>query len=224
MATVISDLLPLAFAVAISPLPLIAVVLILLSKQASKTCVGFLIGWTAGIVVVTSIAVVLVGQTERSSAALTTLSSVLEIIVGVLLLAIGVAQWRLRPKRVDDPKLPRWLSSIDSLTGSKALVVGVLLTAINPKNLLICFTAATTIGAGDLSAAGKTVAVTVFTLLAISPVAVLIAVYLSARQRMNDLLMKLRRQLIQNTATVITVLIVIIGAVLIGKGVRDFPS
>jgi len=51
---VIGDLLPLAVGVAISPIPIIAVILMLMSREASRTSVGFLIGWVAGIVVVTT--------------------------------------------------------------------------------------------------------------------------------------------------------------------------
>ena len=50
MGEVIGDLLPLALGVAISPIPVIAAILMLLSRQAGKTSTGFLIGWIAGIV------------------------------------------------------------------------------------------------------------------------------------------------------------------------------
>lgn len=50
MGTVIGDVLPLAIGVAISPIPIIAVILMLLSEQAGRTSVGFLAGWIAGVV------------------------------------------------------------------------------------------------------------------------------------------------------------------------------
>ncbi|MGH3502089.1 MAG: hypothetical protein ACRDQA_14575 [Nocardioidaceae bacterium] len=45
MGAVIGDVLPLAIGVAISPIPIIAVILMLLSRQASRTSTGFLLGW-----------------------------------------------------------------------------------------------------------------------------------------------------------------------------------
>ncbi|MFF0387664.1 GAP family protein [Kitasatospora sp. NPDC004615] len=45
--TQIGELLPLAVGVAISPIPIIAVVLMLLSRQATRTSPGFLAGWAA---------------------------------------------------------------------------------------------------------------------------------------------------------------------------------
>ena len=50
-ASVIGDILPLALGIAISPIPIIAAILMLLSPKAKGTSVGFLLGWVLGIVV-----------------------------------------------------------------------------------------------------------------------------------------------------------------------------
>ena len=67
MGAVIGDLLPLAVGVAISPVPIVAVILMLMSRQAGRTSVGFLMGWVAGIVVVTTVVLLLVGQAKNTS-------------------------------------------------------------------------------------------------------------------------------------------------------------
>ena len=51
MNVVIGEILPLALGVAISPIPVMAAILMLLSPNAKGTSVGFLVGWVAGIVV-----------------------------------------------------------------------------------------------------------------------------------------------------------------------------
>jgi hypothetical protein len=51
MGSVIGEILPLAVGIAISPIPIIAVILMLLSPRAKGTSLGFMIGWIAGIVV-----------------------------------------------------------------------------------------------------------------------------------------------------------------------------
>ncbi len=51
MVPVIGEILPLALGVAISPIPIIAAILMLLSPKARVTSVGFLLGWVLGIVV-----------------------------------------------------------------------------------------------------------------------------------------------------------------------------
>ncbi len=49
MGSVIGEILPLAVGIAISPIPIIAVILMLLSPHAKGASVGFMIGWLAGI-------------------------------------------------------------------------------------------------------------------------------------------------------------------------------
>jgi len=90
MGAVIGDLLPLGLSVAISPIPIAAVILMLLSGQAARTSTGFLAGWVAGIVVVTVVVLLLVGQAGNTSAGKpSTASSVLKLVFGVLALGEG---------------------------------------------------------------------------------------------------------------------------------------
>ena len=224
MGTVIGDLLPLAIGVAISPIPIIAVILMLLSRQAGKNSVGFLVGWVAGIVAVTTVVLLLVGQASNTSTGPSTISSVLKLTFGVLVLLIGVRQWQGRPKEGEPAKMPKWMRAIDRITLGKALGLGVVLSGVNPKNLLMCLGAGTTIGAAHLSAGGDVVAVVVFTVLASCTIAGPVIVYLSARERMAQPLTNLRAWLTQNNVTVMAVLMLVIGVVLIGKGIGGLTS
>src|SRR5919112_2139748 len=136
---VIGDLLPLAIGVAISPIPIIAVILMLLAPKAGGTSAGFLIGWLVGIAGVTTVFLLLAGvldlgsSTEPSAAA-----SWVELALGVLLLLLAARQWQGRPEPGVEPALPKWMAAIDTFTAGKAAGLGLLLSAVNPKNLLLC--------------------------------------------------------------------------------------
>ena len=225
MGAVIGDLLPLGLSVAISPIPIAAVILMLLSRQAARTSTGFLAGWVTGIVVVTVVVLVLVGQAGNTSAGKpSTASSVLKLVFGVLLLGLAVRQWRERPKAGEAAEMPKWMSTIDSFTFAKALGLGFALSAVNPKNLLMCLAAGSTIGAAHLSGGGDVVAVAVFTLIGASTVAIPVIGYLTARSKMAGPLESLRDWLTQNNATVMAVLLAVIGVVLLGKGISGLTS
>jgi hypothetical protein len=48
-----------------------------------------------------------------------------------------------RPCGTEDAALPRWMQAIDTFTPAKALAMGIALSAVNPKNLLLTVAAAT---------------------------------------------------------------------------------
>jgi threonine/homoserine/homoserine lactone efflux protein len=220
MGQVIGDLLPLALGVAISPVPIMAVILMLLAPKAGGTSTGFLIGWVAGIVIATVVFVVVASVTgleaggEPSAA-----SSWIKIALGVVLVALAVVQWRGRPHDGEQPTMPGWMTAIDTFTPLKAIGLGFLLAAVNPKNLAMAIAAGVAIGGSGLPTGPTVVAIAVFTVLAASTVAAPVIAYAVASGRMAKPLDSLRRWLVDNNATVMATLLLVIGVVLAGKGI-----
>jgi threonine/homoserine/homoserine lactone efflux protein len=192
----------------------------LLSRKATATSTGFLLGWVVGIVLVTVVVLVLVGQAGNTAGGEpSTMSSVLKLVLGAALILLAVRQWQGRPKAGETGAMPKWMDAIESFSFVRALLLGFGLSAINPKNLLLCLAAGTTIGAAHLPTGQLVV---VFTLLACSTVAVPVVGYLAARDRMAAPLDRLRAWLTQNNAAVTAVLLLVIGTVLLGKGIAGF--
>lgn len=223
MGSVIGDILPLALGIAISPVPIIAAILMLLSPKAKGTSVGFLIGWVLGIVIAVVVFTLLASIIpEQDPDASKPIAGWIKIILGAGLLFLAVRQWRSRPKAGEEAALPKWMAAIDSMTAVRALVLGFLLSAVNPKNLLMAIGAGVIIGTGALSAGEITLAIVIFTLIAACSVAIPVIAYLIASKRMVAPLESLRTWLVQNNATVMAVLLLVIGVVLIGKGIGSF--
>ena len=217
MWQVIGEVLPLALGVAISPIPIIATILMLLSPQARRTSLGFLTGWVTGIIVAVVVFTLLSSLISGDpSATATTVAGIVKILIGVLLVALAVKQWRGRPKGDDTPELPQWMSALDTMSASRAALLGFVLAAVNPKNLLLAASAGLAIGLAT-AAAGITAGV-VFVLLAASTVAVPVVAYLVASQRLETPLEQLRVWLVHNNATIMAVLLLVIGVSVIGKG------
>jgi Sap, sulfolipid-1-addressing protein len=215
MGAVIGEVLPLALGVAVSPIPIIAAILMLFSARAASTSTGFLIGWVLGIVVATAVFTALAGTLQTGGGPSAT-ASWIKIGLGAALVLVGIRQWRNRGGEHDTPK---WMAAVDDFTFPKALGLGFLLSAVNPKNLIMAAGAGVTIGSGAVGVGGDVAAVAVFTVIASSTVAVPVIAYLVAAQRMRGPLESLKKWLQDNNATVMATLVLVIGVVLVGKGV-----
>jgi Sap, sulfolipid-1-addressing protein len=128
MGAVIGDLLPLAVGVAISPIPIIAIILMLLAPKAGRASTGFGFGWLLGIVVVTTLVLLVAGGTAGASTGGPSAGvSWVKLVLGLLLLGVGVKQWRDRPKPGDETPLPKWMAAIDKVTPVRATALGFAL-------------------------------------------------------------------------------------------------
>ena len=223
MIPVIGEILPLAVGVAVSPIPIIAAILMLLSPRAKTMSVVFLLGWVVGTVMAV-VAFILLSSVLPSDDAggPSVVGGVIKIVLGVLLLAVALRQWRSRPAQGEQVALPKWMSAIDSLTPVKGFVLAFLLAAVNPKNLLLAASAGLIVGTAELTLGEDAVVVVVFTLLACSTVLIPVLAYLIASARMGEPLERLREWLVHNNATILAVLVLVIGVSMIGKGMASF--
>ncbi len=216
MGSVLGDLLPVAVGVAISPIPIVAVILVILSNDSAGASTGFAAGWTAGIALVTTVIVLLAntlgGTTAREPSAAV---SWIKIVLGALLLVLAAAQWRDR----SDATPPRWMRAIDQLTPLRALGLGAVLSALNPKNLLLCVSAGLVIGGSGLGSGAKAVAIVVFTALAAATVLAVVVGYALAADRLRGTLDSAREWLQANNHAVLAIVLVVMGAVVLGKGI-----
>jgi hypothetical protein len=215
---VLTGLLPLAVVVAVSPVPIVAVVLMLLAPRAGGTGAGFLVGWIAGIGGVTTAVLLLVGDDSTDSDRWASVASYVELGLGVLLLALAVRQWWSRPKDGEETVLPAWLAGIDRLTVARAGGLGLLLSAANPKALLVCIAAGLAIAAGALPAVDSAWSVGVFTAVAASSVAVLVLAHAVGGVRIARPLRSLRGWLTAHSAAATASLLGVIGVVLVVQG------
>ena len=113
MGGVIGDILPLAIVVAISPVPIIAVILILFSARARTNGPAFLAGWVVGLAVLGTVVLVLSDAGDlHDQDGPSTAAGVVQLILGVLLLLASLRQWRSRPKHGEEPECrsgwPAW--------------------------------------------------------------------------------------------------------------------
>jgi threonine/homoserine/homoserine lactone efflux protein len=222
MGTVIGEILPLAVGIAISPIPIVAVILMLLSPRAKSASVGFMIGWVAGVAVVVVVFTLLFSVLPQSTGGASRVAGVIKIILGLLLLFLALRQWRSRPAEGEPPTMPKWMSGIEEMNAGKAFGLGFLLAAVNPKNLLLAISAGVIIGGAGLAFDQAFIAIIIFVLLAACTVIVPVIGYLIAANRLAGPLDKLREWLVDNNAAIMAVVLLVIGVAVIGKGIAEF--
>jgi threonine/homoserine/homoserine lactone efflux protein len=222
MNEVIGELLPLALGVAISPVAVIAAILMLLSSRARANGLGFLTGLVLGIIATTVVFILLARLIPESGGGPKPIIGTFKLLLGVLLLVFAVRQWRGRPRDGADPKLPKWMAAIGSMTASRAFTFGLLLSAANPKNLTMSATAGLAIAGGALPLGSIILAAAIFVLVAVSTVAVPVVAYLVSHGRLRSPLDSLRVWLVTNNSVVMAVLFLVLGVVNIGKGIAAY--
>lgn len=224
MVPVIGQVLPEAVGIALSPVPIIGLILMLLSKNARKNSLMFMIGWLAGLTVVAVIVLALVNAGKLATSESTTETGVLwgKVLLGGALLFLAFRNWKKRPKKGEQGEMPKWMATIDSVQPSRALILGALLSGVNPKNLLLNVAAASTIAAAALTTTETAVVTIVFILLSsitiIGPVVYVQIAGARAEKGLNEL----KVWLTQNNATIMAVLLLVIGVKLIGDGLGVF--
>ena len=220
MGEAIGQVLPMAVGVALSPVPIIAVVLMLVSRRARVNGPMFILGWLVGLAAVGVLVLGIVGPNNTDdSGEPATWVSWLKIVLGALLLLLALKQWRSRPHEGDEPEMPKWMNAIDAFSPIKAGGAGVLLSALNPKNLLLAIGAGAAIALTGISGGEQAVAYAVFAVIGTIGVAAPVVIYFLMGDRAPRMLAEIRTWMGRNNAVIMTVLLLVIGAKLVGDGI-----
>ncbi|MCL2533262.1 MAG: GAP family protein [Nocardiaceae bacterium] len=136
MGNIVAQLVPVGIEMIVSPVPLAALIAILLSARAKSNAVAF----TATAVVASAIVVGISALTAEEGAGRTDHAGhsgqiVFAAIFGLAFLALAAVSWRSRPRRGTVAAMPSWMAQIDTMNGAKAMVLSLLLTVPNAKNL-----------------------------------------------------------------------------------------
>jgi threonine/homoserine/homoserine lactone efflux protein len=220
MGDAIGQVLSFAVGVALSPVPIIAVVLMLGTPRARSNGSAFILGWLVGLAVVgTVVLLVSSGADASEEGGPATWVSILKLALGVLLLGLAARQWKGRPRGDADAPLPKWMEAIDRFTPARATAMALALSAINPKNLVLTVGAAAAIAQTGASAGGQAVALAVFVVIATLGPGIPVAVYFLMGDRASHILDGLKTWMGRHNAAIMAVICLVIGAKLIGDGI-----
>lgn len=218
MTEAIGQILPLAIAVALSTIPILSAILILLSDAKPLVSVMLLIGWAVGMFLVLAVLTIGFGLVPTSFRRRDdTAVGVIRILLGSALLVYPIVTWRRRHRRPASES-PRWMSALDRINAWGALGFGGAL-ALRPKNLILSVAAAVVIRDASLRAGDAVVVIAVFTLVGASTVAIPIIGYLWAPEKTRSPLEATRKWIIANSDALMLGVALMAGGLIIGSGI-----
>lgn len=220
MGQAIGASLPLAVGVALSPIPIIAVVLMLTSRRAKINGPAFVLGWLIGLGIVGAVVLALAGAGSASkSGSPAAWVSWVKIALGVLLLLVAFRQFHRRPRGDQEPQMPKWMATIDKTTPVAAAGLAAVLSGANPKNLLLAVGGAAAIAGTGISGGQQAVAYAVFAVIGTLGVGIPVGIYFAMGERSERLLAGLKDWMSAHNAVIMAVLCLVIAAKLIGDGI-----
>jgi hypothetical protein len=217
MLSALGELLPIAVAVAVSSVPIMATILILLSPKRNQSAIPFLIGWLAGMAAVVVLATV--GGNALPISSLRAPQKAIgigQIIIGLALLVVAVIAWR-RSVREPADKSNRWLDRVDRMGPAAALGLGIALN-VRPKGLLLGTAAGLSIAGSSLNTTETAIILAIYVGLASSTVLVPIIATLVSPVRMQPRLVLARDWLSHNSTHITILVLVMVGFVILGAG------
>lgn len=234
MGELVLALLPLALGVVLSPLAIMALVAVLLSKNARANGTMFMIGWAAAVVVVLSLSFAIftvLEVHERSAPPLWV--PVVRLVLGAGLIVAAVFVLRrgrvkaqqmaaaLTPGDVAAaaPQLPGWLHAVETFTPRRSLVLGFGIFVLNPVDASCAILAALDLRLAPLPGVQLFVVAVVFAVLGILPIAAPVIFTLVQGAAAKPLLDRTREWIAGHTSLLNALLLMIIALLQIQKGV-----
>ncbi|MFE7751897.1 GAP family protein [Streptomyces sp. NPDC057428] len=223
MGEAIGQILPYGVAVTLSAFPIIGVVLMLATPRARSNGPALLLGWVLGLALVGTVVLLVSGGAGPSDQGQPAdWVSALDLALGVLLLWVAVKEWRARPRGDGEVTLPKW--TVDSFTPVKALALGMALSALNPKNLLLSIAAASAIARTDTSAGAQAVALAVYVVLGALGPGTPVVLYFALKERSKSILDGLKLWMERNNTAIMAVICLLFAAKLLGDAISDLSS
>jgi hypothetical protein len=213
----LADVVPFAVATALSPLPLLALLVVLLTPRAVPNGLAFALGWAAALLAVALLTLVVL-EADAGFDGSGAVVRPLEVAVGTGLVALAARQWVRRPRGDARHVDPRWLVVADRCTPPRAFALGGGLVLANPKNLALTVAAAGAVAGTSGTSHDRFWALVLFAVLGTAGLAVPLGLRLTLGPRAAGTLGRWRRWLVVHGTPAGCVVVALIGVLLVARG------
>ena len=206
------NVVALGLLVAMSPLPVLAEVLSMAESGRVRPAVALALGYATALAAIAVAAVVVGDQASTSSEGAGTVTAVVDLAAGVLLVLAGLRTIR-RARRDPGAGLPSWIARVGSMSVVFAFALGAFLPPY-----VVAMAAGNEIVRQGLSGELAWVQAAVFTVVACLGVTVPIVVVVASPAGAEARLASWRHWLERHWHTVVSVILLVAGAYLLAKG------
>lgn len=224
MGEVIGESVPIAVAVAISPMHLLATILMLLTPRGQRRAGAFVFGRMLGTGLLLVLFSVVIGPVEYSARLPGHVATLGKIVVGSVTLALAAGQWVRGLKRVTDPPAPKWMAGVASFSSWKAFGLGGVLSVASLKNLALCLAGGVVVGSVQLQLWQIILAIVIFMLVGSFLLAAMIVASVAAGPRMQAALEHWRDWLMLHQIAVLSLVLLVAGVVIVSMGVVELTA
>jgi threonine/homoserine/homoserine lactone efflux protein len=213
----LTELIPLALVVALSPLSIIPAVLVLHTARPRPTGLAFMAGWLIGLAALTEIFIEVSGLLGGGLDKPPSWASYVRIVAGAALIVFGVYKWLVRKRSEHAPK---WMSSFAKITPARAAITAVVLVVVNPKVLFMCAAAGLAIGTEGLGRKGAALGLVYFVSIAASTVVLPVLAYAVSGDRLDQPLHRLKDWMERQHSALVAAILVVLGLLVLYKGIH----
>ena len=222
MTSLIPVIAGLGLAVAFtSPGSVVTMIVLLSMSSPLKRAFAFICGWVLAIAVLALLMIFVLHGQDFSSKHTTPsrAASIAEIVIGVLL-AVGSARLYRRPKTARGPEsTPKWLDKIERVNWSLCIVAGAVMLSY-----ALSLAAIAEILKANVDTAAAALAAIVFAVTSIVTIGAPVVVVIVKPERSNEVLASWRAWLVGNSRSIALIALMVIGALLVVRGIYDLAA
>lgn len=223
MGDAIGSMLASAVGIAISPLPLTAVIMMLATPRGRTNGVAFTVGRLFALAVFTTGAV-LVGSRLDTGGPRPVWYWWFRLVVGVLLLCLGARQWHERPREGHVHRPPEWMRVIDRMTPGRSAELAAVLVSADPRTLLLAIGGGVSIATSTASVGGRTVATVLLVLIGSLCTLLPVGIHALEGEKSVRMLGEWKAWLSTHNAAITATLMIVLGATYVGGAITGLTT
>ena len=218
MIEALKEAFPMAIGLALSPFPVIAIIMILMTPRAKGNALGFLLGWFLGIYAIGCL-VYLIPGLKSDQGEPTAISGVLRILVGLVLLIFAIRLWLQKAKTNDQVATPKIFKKMDTLDFGKSIAIGPLFSVVNVKNMAFSAAGAARLNTSLSDHAEFFISLAFFALTASLTLIFPLVVFILIGKKIEHRFLIWKQWLIKNNKVLLMLILTFISVILIKAGI-----